>query len=130
MYNKFDSYYYSRPVSYRSYNTRVSRPEILNISDPESNQVLELLAHYKINANNLGGLARGIQFGDLLVERRVYNHNSTAYYASTDYVIRQWKETNDLSKEHPTGTHIVLKTFPELLARLEKVAQEQSFKAN
>jgi hypothetical protein len=129
MYNKFDSYYYSRPISYRSINTRVSRPEILNISDPESNQVLELLAKYKVNANNLGGLARGIQFGDLLVERRVFNHNSTAYYASTDYVIRQWKDTNDLSKEHPTGTHTVLKTFPELLARLEKVVQEQSFKA-
>ena len=129
MYNKFDSYYYSRPVSYRSYNTRVSRPEVLNISDPESIQVLELLAKYKINANNLGGLARGIQFGDLVVERRVFNHNSTAYYASNDYVIRQWKETNDLSKEHPTGTHTVLKTFPELLARLERVVQEQSFKA-
>jgi hypothetical protein len=129
MYNKFDSYYYSRPVSYRSYNTRVSRPEVLNISDPESTQVLELLAKYKINVNNLGGLARGIQFGDLVVERRVFNHNSTAYYAGNDYVIRQWKATNDLSKEHPTGTHTVLKSFPELLARLEKVVQEQSFKA-
>jgi len=52
-----------------------------------------------------------------LVERRQYNHNSSAYYATTDYVIRQWKPTNDLNKYHPTGSHTVVKSFPELLAK-------------
>jgi len=39
-FNKFDSYYYSRPVSYRSYNPRITRQEILTISDPETTQLL------------------------------------------------------------------------------------------
>jgi hypothetical protein len=125
MYGKFDSYYYSRPVSYRSYNPKVSREEILSISDSESSELLEFFRKNNVEVSNLGGLSRGIRFGDLVVERRVYNHNSTAYYANTDYVIRQWKPTNDLGGQHPTGTHYVAKTFPELVSKLEKVLRDQ-----
>lgn len=87
-----------------------------------------MLAFFKKNnveVENLGGLARGIKFGDLLIERRVYNHNSTAYYANNDYVIRQWKSTNDLSSYHPTGTNYVAKSLSELLARLQKIIDNQ-----
>ena len=63
--NKFDSYYYSRPVSYRSYNTRISKPEILSIKDTETEQILEFFRQYNQTVDNLGGLARGIRFGDL-----------------------------------------------------------------
>ena len=63
--NRLDSYYYSRPVSYRSYNTRLAKPEILNIKDSETEQVLEFFRANKLAVDNLGGLARGIRFGDL-----------------------------------------------------------------
>jgi hypothetical protein len=120
-YGRFDSYYYSRPVSYRSYNPKVLRQDILTVNDTETNELLDFFARNNVAVENLGGLARGIRFGDLLVERRVFNHNSTAYYAATDYVIRQWKATNDLANYHPTGTHFVTKSFPELLAKLQQV---------
>ena len=32
-FNKMDSYYYSRPISYRSYNARVNTKEILETPD-------------------------------------------------------------------------------------------------
>lgn len=64
-FNRFDSYYYSRPVSYRSYNTRLTKPEILNIKDPETEQILEFFRQNNHAVDNLGGLARGIRFGDL-----------------------------------------------------------------
>lgn len=60
---------------------------------------------------DLGGVSRGIRFGDLEVVKRTYNHNSTAYYANVEYAIHQWKKTNDLGKEHPTGSHFVTKDF-------------------
>lgn len=64
-FNRFDSYYYSRPVSYRSYNSRVTNKEILNINDSESEQILEFFRKNNQAVDNLGGLARGIRFGDL-----------------------------------------------------------------
>jgi hypothetical protein len=112
MFGRFDSYYYSRPVSYKSYNSRVAREEILQTTDTETNDLINFFRSNNVQFENLGGLARGIRFGDLVVERRVFNHNSTAYSASTDYVIKQWKSTNDLSGYHPTGTNIVVKSFP------------------
>lgn len=41
MFNRFDSYFYSRPVSYRSYNPRVLRQEILSVNDTETNELLD-----------------------------------------------------------------------------------------
>ena len=125
-FNRSDSYYYSRPVSYRSYNTRLTKKEILNITDPETDQVLEFFRKNNRSVDNLGGLARGIRFGDLEVGRRVFNHNSGLYYASTEYYIHQWKQTNDLNKVHPVGTHYVTKNFGELLHKLQAVHNEQA----
>ena len=122
LYNRGDSFYYSRPVSYRSYNPRVTRKEILNITDPETDTVLEFFRRNNVVVDNLGGLARGIRFGDIEVGRRVYNHNGGMYYAQGgDYYIHQWKDTNDLSKNHPTGSHYVTKNFDELMKKLQLV---------
>jgi hypothetical protein len=74
-FNKLDSYYYSRPVSYRSYYQK-SRPEILKFNDPESQDVLAFLKQQNIQANDLGGLARGIRFDDFELGKRTYNHNN------------------------------------------------------
>ncbi len=110
LYGKFDSYYYSRPVSYRSYNPRIKSEELLTIKDPQSTEVLNFLRGQKLDVTDLGGLARGIRFDDLEVGRRHYNHNN--YHASDEYFIHQWKKTNDLGKEHATGTHLVFKSYP------------------
>jgi hypothetical protein len=124
-YGRFDSYFYSRPVSYRSYNPRITRKDILTIADPDTNKVLEFFRNNRVEVENLGGLSRGIRFGDLEVGKRVYTHNNNMYYADTDYYIHQWKDTNNLGKEHPTGSHYVTKSFPELLQRLTKVLEDQ-----
>lgn len=124
-YGRFDSYFYSRPVSYRSYNPRIFRKEVLNINDTETNELLDFFRRNNVQVDDLGGLGRGIRFGDLVVERRVFNHNSSAYYATTDYVIKQWKPTNDLANYHPTGTNVVAKSFPELLNKLQKILDSQ-----
>jgi hypothetical protein len=64
-FTKSDSYYYSRPVSYRSYYAPVSKKSILTFSDPETDQVLDFFRSNNAIVNDLGGLARGIRFGDL-----------------------------------------------------------------
>jgi hypothetical protein len=110
-YTRFDSYYYSRPISYRSYYPRLQKQEISPYNDQESAQRIEILKGAQKEVNDLGGLARGIRFGDLEVGRRVYNHNSGLYYANSEFYIHQWKPTNDLTKEHPVGTHFVTKSF-------------------
>jgi len=74
----------------------------------------------------LGGLARGIRFGDLLVGRRVFNHNGGLYYGDNDYFIHQWKDTNDLSNDHPQGTHYVTKNFDELIKKFTQVLEDQN----
>lgn len=122
-FNKFDSYYYSRPVSYRSYNPRLVKPEILKINDPQSQEVLNFLKSQNIETTDLGGLARGIRFFDLEVGRRQYNHNN--YNVPTEFYIHQWKDTNNLAKEHPTGTHLVFKTFPEFMTKLQQVLEDR-----
>ena len=124
-FGKFDSPYYSRPVSYRSYNPRISRKEVLNIADPESQQVLEFFRKNNVTVEDLGGLARGIRFGDLEVTRRVFNHNKAMYYANNDYVIHQWKETNHMTNEHPVGTHFVTNSFDQLINKLTVVLEDQ-----
>ena len=125
LWTRQDSYYYSRPVSYRSYNPRLTKKEILNIQDPDTDKVLNFFARNNVTVDNLGGLSRGIRFGDIEVGKRVFNHNSSMYYAEPDYYIHQWKETNDLSKEHPTGRHYVTKNIDELLKKLGQVLEDQ-----
>lgn len=125
-FNKFDSYYYSRPISYRSYYPRIAKPEILPINDPQSQEVLSFLQQQNIEAKNLGGLARGIRFWDYELGRRRYNHNN--FNVADEYFIHQWKETNDLSKEHPTGAHLVFKSWPEFMTKLRQVIDERKKK--
>lgn len=64
-FNRSDSYYYSRPVSYRSYNPRITREEILPFNDPDTAAVLDFFRANSVTVDNLGGLARGLRFGDL-----------------------------------------------------------------
>lgn len=95
-YGKFDSYYYSRPVSYRSYTPKITRQEILTFNDQQTNEVLAFLKAQGIQVQDLGGLSRGLRFWDFELGRRVYNHNN--YKVSDEFFIHQWKNTNDLSK--------------------------------
>ena len=88
-------------------------------------KVLQFFSKNNVTVDNLGGLSRGIRFGDIEVGKRVYNHNSSMYYADADYYIHQWKDTNDLSKEHPTGRHFTTKNFDELIKKLGQVLEDQ-----
>lgn len=122
-YNKFDSYYYSRPVSYKSYNPRIQKPEILKNVDAEADQVKNFLTRNGYQVQDLGGLDRGIRFGDTEIGRRTFNHHGVG--VPPEYYIRQWKETNDLGKWHPTGRHYVITSFDKLMKELELVVNDQ-----
>ena len=122
-YNKFDSYYYSRPVAYKSYNTRIEKPEILKYNDAQADQVKAFLKSNGYDVTDLGGLARGIRFGDVEVGRRNFNHH--ANNVADEFYIRQWKETNDLGPWHPVGRHYVITSFEKLMKELEKVVVDQ-----
>lgn len=122
LFNRWDSYYYSRPISYRSYYSRVSKPEILKLNDLETQETRNLLKQLNVEYTDLGGLARGIRFLDLEVGRRHYNHNG--YRFSDEFFIHQWKPTNDLAKEHPTGTHLIFRDFKDFLAKLREIVEE------
>lgn len=39
-YTRFDSYYYSRPVSYRSYYPKLQKTEILKENDSDTQEVI------------------------------------------------------------------------------------------
>jgi hypothetical protein len=60
--NKWEPYYYSRPISYRSYYPRQQKPEILKVNDKESQEVVNFLKQKGVTVNDLGGLGRGIRF--------------------------------------------------------------------
>lgn len=126
LFNKFDSYYYSRPIAYRSYNPKLTRPEILKFDDSQTTEVLNFLRQNNIEVTNLGGLNRGLRFFDLEVGKRVYNHNN--YNVGDEYYIHQWKDTNDLTSYHATGTHLVFKSFPEFMNKLAQVVAERNKK--
>lgn len=63
-FNRFDSYYYSRPIAYRSYNHRLTKPEILKYDDHESQEVVNFLRQQGFEPKNKGTLHRGILFED------------------------------------------------------------------
>jgi len=59
----FESYSYSRPTSYRSYNARIFKPYILNDNqDPETEAIKTLLVQNRQVFDRLEGLARGIHW--------------------------------------------------------------------
>lgn len=114
---------WSRPVSYHSYNPRVTKPYILNQTDPETEETRVLLARFNIKLGPLDHLARNIRFEDIEIGKRRFDHNSPGHTA--EWYIHQWKKTNDLSDEHPTGTHQVYHSFKEFLKGLESVVVER-----
>lgn len=75
-YTKFDGYYYSRPVSYKSYYPRIQKPEVLQENDADTQEVIQILTKNSIKFDNRGGLSRGIRFGDWEVGKRVYTHHN------------------------------------------------------
>lgn len=121
--NKFDWYNYSRPVAYKSYNTRVSKPYILNDSfDKETEMAKDFLAQNKQSYDDREGLARGLHWNGYLLGKRKFNHNSD----ETEYYIQQWKSTNDLSKEHPTGNRQAYRNFDDFFKVIQKLVTASS----
>lgn len=71
-------------------------------------------------------MERGIRFDDIEIGKRTYNYNG--YRMPDEYYIYQWKPTNDLPKEHPTGAGKVHKNYNEFLEELKKIIKERSRK--
>ncbi len=71
-----------------------------------------------VEVTNLGGLSRGIRFGDWEMGKRVFNHHND--YAAPEYYLHQWKPTNDCCN-HPTGSHYVSKNYAGFLKQLQNV---------
>lgn len=120
------SLYYRRPIAYHTISVRQSRPEIIKVEDAQSTEVLNLLKNGKFEYTNLGGLGRGIRFGDIELGRRHYNYNGHKYVE--EFFIHQWKSTNDLSKEHPTGSHQVYTNYAEFIHNLKRILEEKNRK--
>ena len=125
-YTPFDSYYYSRPVAYKSYYPKLQKEEILKENDPDTQEIIKLLTSRQIKFDNLGGLSRGIKFDDIELGKRKFNHHGSSLAA--EYYIHQWKPTNDLAKEHSTGTHIVTKSYNNFINEVNRVLDVRSKK--
>ena len=80
--------------------------------------MIRLLSQNGQEYENYGGLSRGIKIGDVIVGKRTYNHHASQF--STEYYIHQWKNTNDLTKEHPVGTHLQTTDYKKFLDTLAK----------
>jgi hypothetical protein len=114
----FESYNYSRPTSYRSYNARIFKPYILTDHlDQESEAIKALLTQNRQVFLPTEGLARGIHWNGYEFGKRKFNHNSH----ETEYYIHQWKSTNDLGKEHPTGTRQLFHDFKSFSKEVERL---------
>jgi hypothetical protein len=116
--NVFDAYSYSRPVAYKSYYTRESKPYILNDNfDKETEMIKDLLAKNRQSFDPKEGLTRGLHWNGYKLGKRRFDHNSH----ETEYFIHQWKATNDLTLEHPTGTRQVYHNFGDFFRAVEKL---------
>lgn len=114
----FESYNYSRPTSYRSYNQRIFKPYVLTDHlDPESDAIKQLLAQNRQQFDPTEGLARGIHWNGYEFGKRKFNHNSH----ESEYFIYQWKSTNDLATWHPTGTRQIFHDFKSFAKEVEKL---------
>lgn len=134
MYSIFDGYYYSRPISYQSYYTRKVKPYILKDHlDKESDTIRNILLKGKQEFDDQETLARGIHWGDWVFGKRTYHHNAresshNSHDSNVEYYANQWKPTNDLQKEHPTGSHKVYDNFPQFASEVEKLVNTQPYK--
>jgi hypothetical protein len=118
MYGIFDGYYYSRPVSYRSYYPRVQKPFVLSDHLDRENDVIKgILSKFRQEFEPKDTLARGIHWNDFVFGKRHFNHNSY----ETEWFVHQWKPTNDLQEEHPTGTRQIYHKFEDFAAAVEKL---------
>lgn len=118
MYGIFDGYYYSRPVSYRSYYPRVQKPFVLKDHlDREDDVIRSILGKFRQTIDQKDSLARGVHWNDFVFGKRHFNHNSV----ETEWYIHQWKPTNDLQAEHPTGSRQIYHNFEEFAAAVEKL---------
>ena len=104
-YNRFDSYYYSRPVSYICESrSGLVKPNYLQKDDPQSKQVLDLLAKYGMrDVQDLGGLDYGIKFADVELGRKNFNFNTQLYYSGAEYHLYQHKRGEHLNIYHPVS---------------------------
>jgi hypothetical protein len=128
MYSIFDGYYYSRPISYQSYYPRYVKPFVLKDHlDKESDSIRNILSKNRQEFDDKEILARGIHWKDWVFGKRVFHHNSreSSHNSHDDvkveYYAHQWKPTNDLAHEHPTGSHKVYDNFPQFAAEVEKL---------
>jgi len=114
----FSSYSYTRRTSYPRYNARIFKPYILtDHQDPESEAIKALLAQNRQVFDPVEGLARGIHWNGYEFGKRKFSHNSN----ETEYFIHQWKPTNDLAKEHPTGSRELFHDFKSFAKEVERL---------
>ena len=106
---QYNSNTWDRPISYHSYNARVSRPYVLDNKDQETDTVRQILSKHNVTLPDNQHLARNIAFEDIEIGKRRFDHNSPHHI--TEWFIHQWKKTNDLGTEHPTGSHKVYDNF-------------------
>ena len=117
-YTPFDGYYYSRPVAYRSYYPRLQKQEILKENDADTQEVINILQKNGIQFTNLGGLSRGIRWGDWELGKRVYTHHNDN--TAPEYYLHQWKPSNDCC-HHPCGNNYVTTNYAGFLKQLQNV---------
>lgn len=118
MYGIFDGYYYSRPVSYRSYYPRQQKRFVLTDHLDRGDDVIKsILGKYRQAYNDKETLARGIHWNDFVFGKRHFDHNSK----ESEWYIHQWKPTNDLQEEHPTGSRQIYHKFDDFAAAVEKL---------
>ncbi len=125
-YTPFDSYFYSRPISYHSYRGRIQKPDVLakTFASGHLDKVKALLRKNNITWTENDSLSRNLRFDDIEVGTRRFDHYHTQDHEA-EWYIHQWKSTNDLSVEHPTGTHQVYKTFDAFAQDLERIIVEK-----
>ena len=125
-YTPFDSYFYSRPISYHSYRGRIQKPDVLArvFATDHLDKIKNLLKRFGFTWNETDSLSRNLRFDDIEIGRRRWDHYHTQDHEA-EWYIHQWKPTNDLTVEHPTGTHEVFPSFDALLQELERILAEK-----
>ena len=126
-YTPSDSYFYSRPISYHSYRGRIFKKDVLaqTFATDHLDKIKALLRRFNIVWTDSDSLSRNFRFDDIEVGRRRFDHYHTLDHEA-EWYIHQWKTTNDLTAEHPTGTHEVYRSFDAFYRDLERILVERS----
>lgn len=125
-YTPFDSYFYSRPISYHSYRGRIQKPDLLArvFATDHLDKIKNLLRKNNFTWEETDSLSRNLRFDDIEVGRRRFDHYHTEDHQA-EWYIHQWKTTNDLTVEHPTGTHKIYKDYDSFFRDLERIIAEK-----